>query len=162
MTPLRQSAASLPRIRAAIRAECAKHGIDDDTRRGLMQRLAGVTSSTQLDLRGALAVLDHLRGAAGKHGRARRNDEWAFVFSTTPARQKYLRKIYKLAERVGPLMTPPCALAPKYYIEGIARQMAGCDTVLEFCDESRLTQIIAALDVFLRRHAPKAKGKYDV
>lgn len=48
----------LTKARRAIRAECTKQGIDDDARRAMMQRLAGVTSSTDLDADGARRVLD--------------------------------------------------------------------------------------------------------
>jgi hypothetical protein len=149
--------AALKKLCAGIRAECAKQGIDDDTRRAMMQSIAGVASSKSLDLQGAKAVLAHLQGT----GRAPASDrkwgnnpagEWRFVFSCVPGRQKYLRKIYRQAETIGAMQSPPVAVMPKKYIEGIARQMVGAATLLEFCAEDTLHAIVQALETYILRH----------
>lgn len=132
----------LAKTKAGIRAECAKQGIDDHARKALMMRLAGVASSTALNLKGALAVMDHLRKTP---------NEWAFVFRMSADRQTYLRKIYKQAQKLGALQTPPVPVMPKSYMEGIAARMAGATQPLEFCDPERLHKIVQALEVHMKR-----------
>ncbi|MDR1889640.1 MAG: regulatory protein GemA [Zoogloeaceae bacterium] len=174
-------AVALKKLCAGIRAECAKQGIDDDTRRAMMSRVAGVGSSKDLDLRGANAVLAHLRRSDGRrqrtedsqHAGASRpvteqssvirpqssENEWRFVFSCAAARQKYLRKIYRQAETLGAMQSPPVTVMPKKYVEGIARQMVSAATLLEFCGEDTLHAIVQALETHIqrsRRNAPVA------
>jgi len=146
MTP----AQALAKTKAAIRAECAKQGIDDYARKAMMMRLAGVRSSTKLDPTGARAVVDHLR-KTGRSASAKAPNEWAFVFRQSPDRQTYLRKIYKLAQKLGGLQQPPVDVMPKRYMEGIASQMAGATQPLEFCEPERLRQIVQAMEVYLKR-----------
>lgn len=130
----------------AIHAVCRKNGIDTDARRDLQLSLVGKASLSDMDYSEVTRVLDHLnhRGTPG--------EEWRFVFRMSPDRQSYGRKIYRLAERVGALMSPPVPVASKAYIEGITRQMRGCDQPLEFCDCEQLHKVIQALEVFVKRH----------
>lgn len=128
----------LATLRRAIRAECTRQGIDDDGRRALMLSKADVRSSTDLDLRGAQRVLDHLRRTGGKPV-----SEWAFVFRAPADRQPHLKKIYKQAQARN---------WTKGYVESIAEQMAKVETKLEFCDVERLHKIVQAIEVFKRRH----------
>lgn len=51
--------------RRAIKAEWTKTGLDEDAYRAMLQAVAGVTSSTQLDLAGANKVLDHIKTTNG-------------------------------------------------------------------------------------------------
>jgi len=139
----------LAKTKAGIRAECAKQGIDDDARKAMMMRLAGVASSTALNLKGALAVMDHLRKTGG--ATASTPNEWAFVFRQAADRQTYLKKIYKQAQKLGALQTPPVEVMPKAYMEGIAARMAGATQPMEFCDPERLHKIVQALEVHLKR-----------
>lgn len=139
----------LKKYLSGIRAECAKQGIDDDSRRTLMMRLAGVSSSTQLNLTGAKAVLDHLRKTGGP---VRSRGEWFFTFRMPKPNQVFLKKIYRLAERIGKAQQPPVKVMPKKYIEGIATQMTGATAPLEFCDCDRLHKIVQALEVYVRRN----------
>ncbi len=140
----------LAKTKAGIRAECAKQGIDDHARKALMMRLAGVASSTALNLKGALAIMDHLR-KTGSPRNSKTPNEWAFVFRMSEDRQTYLKKIYKQAQKLGAQQIPPVPVMPKAYMEGIAARMAGATQPLEFCDPERLHKIVQALEVHLKR-----------
>lgn len=133
------------RIRA-IHAACRAAGLDDDARRDIQRQITGKESIKDMSFAEVSAVLDHLnmRSSAGA--------EWKFVFRLVPDRRAHAKKIYRLAERVGRLQTPPLAIARKAYIEGIAERMRGCCTKLEFCDADQLHQIVQALEVYLKRH----------
>lgn len=138
------------RIRA-IHAACRAMGIDDDTRRALQRQLTGKDSLSDMLLGEVIRVLDHLNARKAKAPA----HEWSFVFRLTPDRQLHARKIYRLAQKIGALQTPPVAVATKAYIEGIASQMRGCDTKLEFCDPEQLHKIVQALEVYAKRHGAK-------
>lgn len=157
----------LPRARRAIRAECHKQGIDDDARRDMMQRLAGVTSSTDLDADGVRKVLDHLHQAAGKAANQARN-EWAWVDGAAADRVKRLRYIIVLVGQLGIQRGKQ-----KRYVEGIAENMdevvrvwkdgkhAGDRSLavkkpLEFCTPDELGNIINALEKQVKRVAKRA------
>lgn len=135
------------RIRA-IYAICRARGIDDDTRRALQQRLTGKASLSDMSFEDVSRVLDHLNGKAGTAA----GTEWSFTFRLAADRRAHAKKIYRLAQRVGALMDPPRPVASKEYIEGIATQMRGCQTRLEFCDPEQLHQIVQALEIYLKRH----------
>lgn len=130
----------------AIHTACRANGIDEDTRRQLQLTLTGKASLKDMDYSDVSRVLDHIN-LRGKPG-----EEWRFVFRLSADRQQYARKIYRLAERVGALMTPPVPVASKAYIEGITRQMRGTTQPLEFCDREQLHKVIQALEMFVKRH----------
>jgi phage gp16-like protein len=93
-------------------------------------------------------VLDHLnKRANGKDG-----NEWAFVFKLPAERQALAKKIFRLAERMGAAQNPPVGPMSKRYIEGIAEQMLGADTVLQFCDAGILHKVVQALEIYCKRH----------
>jgi phage gp16-like protein len=144
----------------AIRAIRHKAGMDDDVYRALLQRVIGVTSSTQIkDLTSANRVLSEFRRlglGVDKKQDGKPKNEWAFVFRMTPTRQLYGRKIFRLAQQLGPFQTPAVPVASKAYVEGIANQMASCTTALEFCDEERLHNIVIALQAQLDRYKKRA------
>jgi phage gp16-like protein len=170
-------AAALKAVFAACRAQC----IDDDARRDIVRQITGKSSLKDCTSAEMGRVLDRLNKRSGGRrqgtgslpftGRAgvgmgsgrdgdgvsetrspNPADEWRFVFRAAQSRQPYLKKIYRLAEAIGQMQTPPVKVMPKHYIEGIARQMlGGLDTRLEFCDEVMLVKIVAALDIHKRR-----------
>jgi hypothetical protein len=156
-------ACALKRLKAGIRAECAKQGIDDATRRALMQSIAGVDSSTKLTLAEAKEVLWHLQKCSdrAKKPDARRRaekgtpEEWRFVFSQPPERQPLLKKIYHLAEIAGSFQNPPVAVMPKHWVEGILAQMRGIGglavTRLEICAKEELVALVQALAAHVGR-----------
>lgn len=131
----------------AVHAACRRLGIDDDTRRDIQLQLTGKSSLSDMHSGEVSRVLDHLNGRGNDH-----RDDWRFVFRLVPDRQPLAKKIYRLAERVGAIMTLPVPVASKAYIEGIARQMRGCEQPLEFCDAGQLRSIVQALEVYLKRH----------
>lgn len=133
----------------AINTACGKLGIARDERHALQLQITGKTSLTAMALPELDDVLSHLN-RIGKGGKPA--DEWKFVFRMRPDRQPYAKKIFRLAEKIGALQQPRVPAMSKAYIEGIARQMRGCDQPLEFCDSEQLLKIIQALEVFVKRH----------
>lgn len=133
----------------AINAACGKLGISREERHALQLQITGRASLTEMHLPELDDVLSHLNRIAkgGKLG-----DDWKFVFRLLLERQSYAKKIYRLAERIGAMQTPAVPVMSKEYIEGIARQMRGCDQPLEFCDCGQLHKIVQALEVFVKRH----------
>lgn len=163
-----KASADLPAMLRAIRAECAKQGIDDDTRRALMQEKSGVSSQRDLDLTGAIAVLDHLRRSGGSAAPVAINaNEWAWVNKLADkAKSRRLWKIRRLCIEAGIEEGNQIA-----YAEGIALQMSGAaasagpvSTPLRMCDADTLLRIIKALAEHLRRngqdpnHARRARA----
>lgn len=134
------------RIRA-IHAVCRARGIDDDTRRAVQRQLTGKESLSEMSYLDVSRVLDHLNGKTAEAGA-----EWSFTFRLAEDRRAHAKKIYRLAQRLGALMSPAVPVASKEYVEGIASRMRGCITRLEFCDADQLHQIVQALEVYLKRH----------
>lgn len=58
--------------RKAVFAACRQLGLDDDARRAMLKSVAGVDSTTKLDMGKARAVLDHLRRAGAARPKAER------------------------------------------------------------------------------------------
>jgi phage gp16-like protein len=133
----------------AINTACGKLGIGRDERHALQLQVVGKASLTEMALPELDDVLSHLN-RIGKGSKP--EDEWKFVFRLALERQRYAKKIYRLAERIGALQTPRVGVMSKAYVEGIARQMRGCDQPLEFCDCEQLHKIVQALEVFVKRH----------
>lgn len=133
----------------AINAACGKLKIGKEERHALQLQITGKQSLTEMALPELDDVLSHLN-RIGKGGKPA--DEWKFVFRLALERQSYAKKIYRLAERIGAMQTPPVGVMSKAYIEGISRQMRSCDQPLEFCDCEQLHKIVQALEVFVKRH----------
>ena len=133
----------------AINAACGKLGIGKEERHALQLQITGQQSLTAMALPELEDVLSHLNRISRGQNPA---DEWKFVFRLALERQSYAKKIYRLAERIGKLQTPPVGVMSKAYIEGISRQMRSCDQPLEFCDSEQLHKIVQALEVFVKRH----------
>ena len=135
------------RIRA-VHAACRAQGIDDETRKAIQLQTTGKASLKDMSALDLNDVLDHLN----KRANGRAGNEWAFVFRLPGERQGYAKKIFRLAERIGAAQTPPVGPISKRYIEGIAEQMLGADTVLEFCDAGILHKVVQALEIYCKRH----------
>lgn len=143
----------------AINTACGKLGISRDERHALQLQITGRQSLTEMHLPELDNVLSHLnrianttKANAGTRGAVKVGDEWKFVFRLPLERQSYAKKIYRLAEKIGAMQQPPVPVMSKEYIEGISRQMRGCDQPLEFCDPEQLHKIVQALEVFIKRH----------
>lgn len=139
----------LTKARRAIRAECTKQGIDDDARRAMMQRLAGVTSSTDLDADGARKVLDHLHQAAGRAANEARN-EWAWVNQAVGEKQGFLWKIRRICIN---LRIPPGQQVA--YAEGVAARVFGAERHLRMMSGTELWKLIGPLERTARHKEPK-------
>ena len=139
----------------AINAACGKLKIGKEERHALQLQITGKTSLTEMALPELDDVLSHLNRIARGTDPA---DEWKFVFRLVSSRQTHAKKIYRLAERIGKLQTPPVGVMSKAYIEGIARQMRGCDQPLEFCDPEQLHKIVQALEIYVKRHGAASTG----
>lgn len=128
--------------------------LDDGTYRAMLGTLVGKSSLTDCSVPQLDKVLTHIKRQAGQPAKPERGsaDEWRFVFSLVPDRQPHARKIYRLAERCGPLMKPPRRVATKDYMEGIAKQMLQCETAFEFCGPDLLHKLVQALEIHCKRH----------
>lgn len=128
--------------------------LDDGTYRTMLANLVGKSSLTDCSVVQLDKVLAHVKRQAGQPAKPERGsaDEWRFVFGLVPDRQPHARKIYRLAERCGPLMKPPRPVATKAYMEGIAKQMLQCETALEFCGAELLHKIVQALEIHCKRN----------
>lgn len=129
----------------AIHKACRDRGIDAETRHALQLRLTGKASLTDMHLGEVSRVLDHLNGNGG-------DNEWRFVFGLADDRQACGRKIFRMAERIGPHLKPAVKVASKAYIEGITEQMRGATQPLEFCDADQLRKVVQALEIYCKRH----------
>lgn len=135
--------------KAQINILCTQMGIEREERHAIQLQVTGKVSLTDMSLPELDDVLNHLHKLRnGKNP----DDEWRFVFRLTPDRQRYAKKIYRLAEKIGTLQSPRVAIMSKAYVEGVASQMRGCDQPLEFCDCEQLHKIVQALEVFVKRH----------
>lgn len=150
--PAPRTAAQLRTFRMrAVFAACKKLGLPDDARRAVVLQVTGHRSLADCSLRDLDAVVNHLNRRTGPIAQRPANP-WAFVFDAAADRKPLLKKLYRLAERLGKLQTPPVPVMPPHYIEGIAAQMLQCDTRLQFCDADLLWRMVAALEKHLKRH----------
>ncbi len=131
----------------AVHAACRAQGIDDDTRKVIQLQVTGKVSLKDMSALDLSDLLNHLNRRVKTQ-----TNEWAWTFRATPDRARYGKKIYRLAQRIGRLQTPPVEIMSKAYIEGITAQMRGCDQPLEFCDPEQLHKVVQALEVFVKRH----------
>jgi phage gp16-like protein len=132
----------------AVHAACRAQGIDEDTRRAIQIQVTGKASLKDMSALDLTDLLNHLNRRKGdKDG-----NEWRFTFKLAADRRTYCTKIYRLAQRIGALQSPPVPVMSKAYIEGVAAQMRGCDQPLEFCDTEQLHKIVQALEIYLKRH----------
>lgn len=126
--------------------------LDDDTYRAMISTaVPGKTSCGDCSVLQLDAIINHLKRLAPTKAGAVEQNEWRFVFRCPADRQIYLRKIFRLAERCGPLMAPPAKVASKAYVEGVARQMLGASTALQFCSAETLHKIVQALEIHCTR-----------
>lgn len=137
-----------------IKALCGPKGLalDDDTYRAMISTaVPGKASCRDCSVLQLDAIINHLKRLAPTKAGAVEQGEWRFVFRCPPDRQIYLRKIFRLAERCGAVMEPPAKVASKAYVEGVARQMLGASTALQFCSAETLHKIVQALEIHCAR-----------
>lgn len=129
---------------AKIHIAKAQLGMDDETYRALLARVAGVTSAKQLTPRQASAVLAELQRLGwqpqSKHeGRARPRP--------APSRTAVMGKVEALLAEAG---------RPWSYADAMARHMFKVERV-EWLDDGRLHRLMQALIVDAGRHGRYTK-----
>lgn len=150
---------------AKIHIAKARLGMPDDQYRDLLWTIGRVKSAKDLDWAGRQRLLDHFKACgfapAAKGGKPSEASEWLFVFRCPPDRQPLLKKIYRLAQAIGALQTPPVPAMPKVWAEGILKQMRGhnaaayrpsqVDGPLEWAGDADLRMLVQALEIHRKR-----------
>lgn len=146
-------------LRTIVLAICGKKGLNltTDQRREIQLDVIGEASLSDMSVPQLEDLIAHLRrlqraGDQVAQATPAGDDDWRFVFRMASERQRYGKKIFRLAQRAGKLLTPPVPVAPKHWVEGITAQMRGTTQPLEFCDCPQLLKVIQALDIYLQRH----------
>lgn len=126
------------------RLHCIKkeQGWDDDTYRDILATRTGKRSAADLDG----PALARLVAALGAQTDNRKRTEWSFVFAASGERQPLLKKLYRIAQSWG---------KSKAYLEGIAQQMIGGETRLEFCAPETLRGLVAACEAQRKREGAR-------
>lgn len=125
---------------AKIHIAKAQLGLDDDTYRALLARVAGVRSAKELSPRQIGAVLAEFERLGWKPAPPKKAGRK--VPKPAPDRKKLLGKIEAfLAE----------ANRPWAYVDGMALRMFQVERV-EWCDSEQLGRLIAALGYDAKRH----------
>ena len=152
---------------ALIHIAKAQLGIPDDQYRDMLFTIGRVRSSKDLDPAGRQRLIDHfkkcgwsMRPKAG--GKA--PSEWAFVFRLTQSCQPLGKKLFRLAQRIGALQSPPLPVMPRAWAEAILAQMRGQRAAggapvaapLEMASFDELHDLVAALEIHRRRLAKAA------
>ena len=116
-------------------------GMDDATYYSMLQSVAGVTSSKQLNFRGVAKVIAHLRrcgfvDSPAKHGKRPRPPQ---------SREALIGKIEAQLAAAG---------RPWAYAEAMAKRICKVEKI-DWCDAEQLGKIIAALSYDAKRRAAK-------
>lgn len=130
------------------RLHCIKRemGWSDDEYRDILDARTGRRSAADLDG----PALARLVAALGGHQAPAGRREWDWIETAAEDRRPLLRKLAVLS---GPKGAGIRRGGQVRYVEGIARQMAGCAKPLRFCDSRELWKIVAALAKHVERHA---------
>lgn len=120
--------------RRAIHAACRELGMEEETRRAMMQQVASVRSTTELNLAGADRVLDHLARAGARLGK--RSD-----VGRRPGKPKATGRDDLLGKIEAQLADMKL---PWQYAHSMAHHMFQIQR-LDWCDGKQLGKIIAAL-----------------
>ena len=140
---------------------CGKKGLalTDEQRHAIQKDVIGKESLSDMTAYELETLISHLRkiqkssqAAPAAAPAPKPRSEWAFVFRLPEDRQRFARKIFRLAETIGAMQKPPVPVMSKAYVEGIAGQMRGCEQPLEFCDAEQLHKIVQALEIHIKRH----------
>ena len=131
----------------------AKQLFDDDAAyRDMLESVCGVRSAADLDQAGRTKLLGHLRHCGARFGPPARERP---RIRPSPDTEHLIRKIDALC------INHPTGRKPRSYAEGILRRMTSGThrTPLEWATPKQLTDVIAALEAYRRRHEPDvAKG----
>lgn len=126
-------------------------GWPGDARRAMMQRQAGVDSSTALDADGARKVLNHLRKSSKT---APRDNPWAWVNDAAEDKRPVLWKIRRITINLG--IAPEQQIA---YAEGVAARIAGHERHLRMMTSGELWKLIGPLERTARYKAAGAPAE---
>lgn len=118
-------------------------GLDDETYRMMLQRVAGVTSSADLDHAGRRRVIVHLRSRGWKNDKKRVTPPAA-----TKSKQTLMRKIAAMLHATD---------RPWVYADGMARHMFQVEKAA-WCDVEQLRKIVAALNYDAKRKGVELNG----
>lgn len=118
-------------------------GMDEDTYRAMLQRIAGVTSAKALTPTGIGRVLEHLRSIGFKDKNAPRHGRRP---NPHISREAQIGKIEALLADAG---------RPWGYADAIAKRVCQVDAVA-FCNGDQLQKIIAALAIDQRRREARS------
>ena len=119
------------RMIAAVHAAARAQGLDDDTRRTIMQAITGKRSCADMNLKELAAILDRLNGRRGR---------MMLLPSDADDRQRLIGKITRQLTQ---------ANLPDAYADGIAKKMFG--QPIKACKLDQLRKVIAALNYHLKR-----------
>jgi phage gp16-like protein len=149
-----------------IHALCGRKNLNlpDDERRALQVQLTGKTSTKDMTVSELGAVIDHLnklgQPASLVEKPRKSGNEWSFVFKLPADRQVLAKKLYRLAERIGAMQSPPLPIVSPAYMSGTARQMMGygkpefANVVVrvELSEAAILHKMVQAMESHLKRH----------
>lgn len=147
---------------------CGKLKIGSDERHAIQKQVTGKSSLKEMSLPELEDVVAHLRRIeaaknpqASQPAASKPGKPWAFVFRLPEDRQRLAKKLYRQAERIGALQTPPVAAMSPEYMAGAARQMLGYNQPgfenvvvrLELATAETLRKMVQAMETHLRRKA---------
>ncbi|TGG92513.1 regulatory protein GemA [Natronospirillum operosum] len=128
---------------AQIHLAAKQLGMDEDTYRGMLERVAGVRSAALLTVAGRQQVLDHLRSAGFKAKPRKR-------VAQHPGTPHNLSRVEQLQKIEAQLAEMKLSWA---YADAIAKRQAGVEKVAWVRQPKHLSAIIAALHVEQEKRA---------
>lgn len=140
MKPAKKVDAARRRLIAAVHAEAKRHGMDTETRRGLIKLATGKTSSAELTVGELGKVIDAIKG------RARRAAGQGRVLADTPHARK-IRALWLSLYHLG-LVTDPTEAALAHFAARQCKVMA-----LQWVSAEESIKIIEALKAWAVRDA---------
>jgi phage gp16-like protein len=131
---------------AQVHIAAKELGMDDDTYRALLARVAGVRSAKQLNARQLKQVLDEFRrlGWVPKPGKKAGRKKPR----TPPSRKAVMDKVEALLAEAG---------RPWAYADGMAQRMFQVDRV-DWLEDDQLFRLMQGLLVDARRHGRRING----
>lgn len=137
---------------AAIHVIAAKQlRLDEETYRALLERVAGVRSAAELDVRGRIQVLQELRRLTGEGGRRMRN-----ALPGPDAPQNVRDEIAGMVAKVGAILAEAERGWP--YAHGLAVRMFKVQRV-EWLKANQLHRLVAALAIDQKRRRSRDQGE---
>lgn len=137
---------------AAIHTIAAKRlHLDQNTYRALLDRVAGVRSAADLDVRGRIKVLEELRRLSGDGARRMVN-----AVPQPDAPQNVREEVAGMVAKVGAILAEADRGWP--YAHGLARKMFGVQRV-EWLKANQLHRLVAALSIDQKRRRARQSSQ---